>query len=70
MPESNDFAIGTGLNLDPKAGIRTEYGEGPKLSIQSGFERIPSKANQFNLDEPDEFSKPKSDDDEFGDVPF
>ncbi len=69
MPDSNDFAILPPHMQDPKAGIRTEFGEGPKLSIQEGFERRSSKANEFNLDDTDEFNKPSSNDDG-GDVPF
>jgi replicative DNA helicase len=68
MPDSNDFAILPPHMQDPKAGIRTEFGEGPKLSIQEGFERRSSKANEFNVDDNDEFNKPSFD--TSGDVPF
>jgi replicative DNA helicase len=68
MPDSNDFAILPPHMQDPKAGIRTEFGEGPKLSIQEGFERRSSKANEFNVDDNDEFNK--SSFDNSGDVPF
>lgn len=52
MPEANDFGILPQNIQDPRAGFRTEYGDGPKLSIQEGFERRSSKANEFNIDEP------------------
>lgn len=70
MPESNDFGILPPNMQDPRAGFKPEYGEGPKLSIQEGFERRTSKANEFNIEDDDEFGKPKQDEEGWGDVPF
>jgi replicative DNA helicase len=51
---------------NPSAGIKANYGDGPKLSIDAGQEkRLPSKANDFDLDDTDGFksSNTKPDDD-------
>ncbi len=67
MPETNSFGITDSFNIaDPKAGIKTHYGEGPKLSIQEGYEKRSSKVDEYKLDD-DEFTKPGNHDD---DVPF
>jgi replicative DNA helicase len=66
MPTSNDFAILSSMQ-DPSAGIRSTYGDGPMLSIQEGFERRPSKANEFDVDDDSDFTSSK---DANEDIPF
>jgi replicative DNA helicase len=68
MPVDNGFGILPANIEDPRAGMKANYGDGPKLSIEVGQEkRLPSKANDFNIDEPDEFSNSSAPDE---DVPF
>ncbi|MEN9339391.1 MAG: replicative helicase [Bacteroidota bacterium] len=69
MPQSNDFAIFSGNSPDPAAGIKSNYGDGPKLSIQEGFERRPSRVNDLELDD-DEFRRPDAGNTPPEDVPF
>lgn len=67
MPQMNSFEISDNFSLaDPKAGIKSTYGEGPKLSVHEGYEKRNSKVDEYKIDE-DEFSKPGEDDE---DVPF
>jgi replicative DNA helicase len=58
MPAENSFGILPQAIEDPRAGMKANYGDGPKLTIDQGQEkRLPSKANDFNIDEPDEFGQ-------------
>ncbi|MBK7761801.1 MAG: replicative DNA helicase [Bacteroidetes bacterium] len=65
MPQANDFAISSIGGPDPSAGIKGSYGDGPKLSIQEGFERRSSKANDFDVEDPNGFKQGED-----TDVPF
>jgi replicative DNA helicase len=68
MPPENSFGILPASVEDPRAGMKANYGDGPKLSIEAGQEkRLPSKANDFNVDETDEFNQDSNTSD---DVPF
>jgi replicative DNA helicase len=64
-----DFPVTNTFGITPKedasAGIKREYGEGPKLSIDRGYEQKSSKANDFKLED-DDFTTDGGD----GDVPF
>ncbi len=67
MPQLNSFEISDNFNIaDPKAGIKTSYGDGPKLSVHEGYEKRNSKVDEYKIED-DEFSKPGEDDE---DVPF
>lgn len=69
MPHvNNEFAIGDNFNIaDPKAGIKNNYGDGPKLYVDEGYEKRSSKVDGFKVEE-DEFSKPNTSQDD--EVPF
>jgi replicative DNA helicase len=54
MPEVNSFEIANNYgNPDPKAGIKASYGEGPKISIQDGYEKRTSKVDEYKVEDDD-----------------
>ncbi|MBL7772866.1 MAG: replicative DNA helicase [Chitinophagaceae bacterium] len=68
MPEINHFGGGDFSAIeDPRAGIKSNYGEGPRLSIEEGYTKLKSRAGDLPLDD-SEFGKPTSDAND--DVPF
>jgi replicative DNA helicase len=68
MPQTNGFGILPENIADPKVGLKTSYGDGPKLSIHDGFERRSSKANGLDIQD-DEFGTTNLPEDS-GSVPF
>lgn len=70
MPEVQSFGITTSFSTttNPKSGLKTNYGEGPRLGIQENYENRSSKASDYNLEDEDDF--PPSDTSLDSETPF